>query len=322
MIKFRYIRHGATVTGGTRHERILAHALVRGLYQKNLLGKAEEVNYPYNVRNSKHFALQRLVLHYSRAHVLLVPVRLAVSALLGASINQKIIVVLHNWDPNSVSSQIYSPLLVRMLRLRSKRAAIVAVSPYYYNVYKEMFPNNQVFHYPNLFDTAQYLKQHSSRKRQQVVLGQLNKKNSDVVYSLATAFRQEGINPIMFSLREVPESAQHPAVTYKHVPFEVYQHIVAESIVSLALPAVKEGWSRMAHESLLLGTPVVGYATGGQADLLREAKAVIVDEEKDVIPAVYQAAQAGYNPTPAFIEKYDIAQADTYATPILEWITS
>jgi hypothetical protein len=54
---------------------------------------------------------------------------------------------------------------------------------------------------------------------------------------------------------------------------------MAASEYTLAMPFIKEGWNRIAHESLLLGTQVIGFNQGGLGDLLRGANAFALGEE-------------------------------------------
>jgi glycosyltransferase involved in cell wall biosynthesis len=64
-----------------------------------------------------------------------------------------------------------------------------------------------------------------------------------------------------------------------------YLCLLKASDVVVSMPIIEEGWSRVAHESMLCRTPVIGTGTGGMKELLEGGKQIICNDFQN-IPAV------------------------------------
>lgn len=64
----------------------------------------------------------------------------------------------------------------------------------------------------------------------------------------------------------------------------------AEAVVTMS--RFKEGWNRVAHEAMLVGTPVVGSGTGGMGELLRGGGQVICEDPAQIADAVRGAIRS------------------------------
>lgn len=60
--------------------------------------------------------------------------------------------------------------------------------------------------------------------------------------------------------------------------FEGYCSLLFAASVTVTMPRFSEGWSRIAHESLLCGTPVIGNGKGGMKELLKSTNQYIITE--------------------------------------------
>jgi glycosyltransferase involved in cell wall biosynthesis len=83
-------------------------------------------------------------------------------------------------------------------------------------------------------------------------------------WAAAEALRSEPYRLVVSGEGTPPPGALH--VRPSHGDFPVF---LAAMDVTVTIPSFEEGWSRVAHESLLAGTPVVGTDTGGLGELLR-----------------------------------------------------
>ena len=63
-----------------------------------------------------------------------------------------------------------------------------------------------------------------------------------------------------------------------NLDFKDYCSLLHAASVTVTLPQFDEGWSRIAHESLICGTPVIGSARGGLGELLRATHQLIMKE--------------------------------------------
>jgi glycosyltransferase involved in cell wall biosynthesis len=61
--------------------------------------------------------------------------------------------------------------------------------------------------------------------------------------------------------------------------FEDYCSLLHASRVTLLLPRFSEGWSRIAHESLICGAPVIGNGSGGMGELLEKTHQYVMNED-------------------------------------------
>lgn len=59
------------------------------------------------------------------------------------------------------------------------------------------------------------------------------------------------------------------------IPYKEYLKLLKASDIVLAMSKFKEGWCRIAHEAMLLKTPVIGSGKGGMGELLEEGGQII-----------------------------------------------
>lgn len=62
--------------------------------------------------------------------------------------------------------------------------------------------------------------------------------------------------------------------------FNAYSSLLHFCTLTLLLPRFSEGWSRIAHESLICGSPVIGNGKGGMRELLEKTNQIIMDENE------------------------------------------
>lgn len=62
--------------------------------------------------------------------------------------------------------------------------------------------------------------------------------------------------------------------------FNAYTSLLHFCTLTLLLPRFSEGWSRIAHESLICGSPVIGNGKGGMRELLEKTNQIIIDENQ------------------------------------------
>lgn len=59
------------------------------------------------------------------------------------------------------------------------------------------------------------------------------------------------------------------------LPYEDYLRLLAAATLSINLSKIPEGWSRVTHESMLMGTPVIGSGVAGMRELLEDGQQII-----------------------------------------------
>jgi hypothetical protein len=188
---------------------------------------------------------------------------------------------------------------------------VIAVANFWVDYFsKKITHTNQVHLFPNLFDTPFYAQFRAKEKKKRIHLGQYLWKNDPAIFALAARLNNAGYD-CYFSTNDRAAAAR--TGTYAVVWFEKFDNYLrhmAESEYTLALTNVNEGWNRVAHESILVGTTVVGYDRGGLGELLKLSGSVIVKDAEEAFNAITGNAHPAVRPE--FITSFDAARADHF----------
>jgi hypothetical protein len=322
-IRIRYLRHGITKTGGARHEEILLHSIQDELQNLGFEFKADTLIAGSIFKGLANLKLIAWGLRKSSADINIVVGRLALSSLIrNLFSNRKTLIVLHNFDKKDGKGFLlkkYYALLFAVLKKASKsKVAIITVSPFFQNYFSQKFPNLNVFHFPNLFEAHKYKIQTSRRNNRKILLGQYSSKMDNSVYRLAHQLKKQGYNNFFCTLRP-EEAAEFENYSVKSLTYDEYLFEMATAYCSLSLSRVLEGWPRMVHESILVGTPVIGYDKGGLGDLLRESNSYIVKNHNEALNLLITGS-IEYKTSIHFINKYDISTTAQWLLPIINYI--
>lgn len=283
-MRINYISQGAHKTGGYRHEINLFQSAVSHFsktqkVESNVFRAEKSFN-----SFIQHIQLLVWAFFKSNANLNICTVRTALPALLRNGFNQKEIwVVLHNYDENddkSKSLSIYYQYLFRILKnSKSNRIKVIAVSPYWVKYFVEIHQLKNVHYFPNLFDTKLYSEFIKNEKYPWIHLGQFSSKNDPQIRTLAKSLSADGyycffstLDPLLAS----PHNGAYDIIYFND--FKDYLEHVSHCCCTLALSKINEGWNRVAHESILLGTPVIGYNKAGLGDLLKLSNSVMVND--------------------------------------------
>ena len=319
-MQIRYISYGTAKTGGYRHEKCLLDSCLAFLainhpIEAKLIRKNQLFESP-----SAHVYLMLWAFFQSTGDINIVTARTGVSGILRNLLNQKQVwVVLHNFDQNdnkSFSLKCYYKLLFYLLkRQKSARIKTVVVASFWKQYFQKEIGLRNVHIFPNLFDTQAYEKYQSKHKNNWVHLGQLSSKNDQGINKLAEKLTSEGYYCYFSTLNPDEASRKNPFFDILYFEqFSDYLEHVSRSLCTLALSRINEGWNRVAHESMLLGTPVIGYNAGGLGDLLKESKSIIVNSVDEAYTCIAQ--NLFVQPNHAFTEKYDLSHFAKYAIQI------
>lgn len=267
----------------------------------------------------QHFKLQWWSFSRAIYAINIVTVRCALSAIVRNMFNdKKVLIVLHNHhagDHNGVVLGSYHRLLFWLLQtLPFKNVAIVAVAPFWVKYFKEKAHNNiPVFLFPNLFNVAAYESYKGVSKKKQIHLGQFSLKNDQRVFALSAMLKKEGYQCYFSTLVE-QEQGVFDDYEVRYGSFENYLTEMASSLFTVAYTAVNEGWNRVAHESLLVGTPVVGVDKAGLGDLLKESGSCVAETAHDFLNTILKQQQS--TPQTDFLKKYDECTSQEWVRPI------
>ena len=198
----------------------------------------------------------------------------------------KRVIIFHHFDENENNKpKKYNYLFNRFIK-NAENATVVVVSKYWYNFLKEKGVKDVQLIYnsfknelykPTLNKTDFYLK-YNLENKPIIYIGKNSKSKTLNAYQtiqllnskyniITTGINKEFEGPINLNLN-----------------FSDYVDLLHYSSCTLLLTDFKEGWSRIAHESLLCGTPVIGNGSGGMHELLKETNQLIVNpSDKNII---------------------------------------
>jgi len=315
-MQINYISYGVVKTGGYRHEKCLFDALCeyksRNTEVKGQLIRRErlfETLFGY-------IDLMLWSFLKSNADINIVTARTGLSAILRNLFTKKEVwIVLHNYDENdgkSVRMRTYFKCLFSTLRrLQNKRFKIIVVAPFWAEYFKTKQCLKYTYLFPNLFDVKSYESYRKVKKERLVFFGQWSTKNDFSILQLANRLSQKKYH-CYFATLDISQVKSYDG-NFEIVYFPThasYLENMSKAHCTLALTSINEGWNRIAHESLLVNTPVIGFKRGGLGDLLKESNSVIVNS----IEEAYNCIEGGVwvLPDQDFFERYDLSNTSNY----------
>jgi glycosyltransferase involved in cell wall biosynthesis len=96
------------------------------------------------------------------------------------------------------------------------------------------------------------------------------KKGADLCYA---ALKDSSYTLVTSGVRDLEIPVRH-----LDLPFRDYLCLLSASDAVLTMSRFQEGWNRVAHEAMLLGTPVVGSGLGGMRELLEGGGQLICED--------------------------------------------
>ncbi len=322
-MKFNYLSHGKYITGGFLHEKFYAESLLTFLRS---LGYKIEFK---QIREHKffdnwfaHLQLLFFGLKHSNADINLLVSRFALPALIKAIFtNNKYILVFHYEDERDKSSFVlkyYFKLFFVLLNLcKPQNLAILVVAPFWQNYFKNKVKDCPVIYFPNLFNLKEYNSIKVAKQAKQIHLGQWSWKNDNKVFELANRLTELGYN-CYFSTNNTSEKGRFDTYEIIAENRESYLNRMAGSTYTIAFTSINEGWNRVAHESILLGTNVIGFNLGGLGDLLKESNSFIVEDIEQALQII--KSEKTHVIPDSFIKKYSDINAGQYLESSIQFV--
>lgn len=324
-IKTRYLSNGPHSTGGFFHESFWF-----GKINDFLVSIGYQVSPEIHRPDSYHKGFFRILTWFwnvfKRANVQLVltPARCALPALVRSFFSPvNVWVVFHSFNTQKLKSNRllswYYTLLFACLK-KSKNAKLVCVAPYWQNYFNENcnIPLHKIVYLPNLFDPSDYTAFHIIPKERSIHLGMWSPKLHKIVFEIAGRLAHNGYVCFFTSNQDL---VSFGAYGY-HIAFcetaADYKNAVAKARFTLAFSAIPEGWGRVAHESCLLQTPIIGNDNTGQSDLITQANGFFANSVAEVLHIV--ASNSPYVPPLQFVDYYHVNKAFDFLKPHLNSI--
>jgi glycosyltransferase involved in cell wall biosynthesis len=322
-VKTLYISDGPSNTGGFFHEQFWFEKTNQWLRDVHHLEVQSESIRP-DTYHSGFFNIVSwwwLVFTHAKKDWILTPVRCALPVLWRALFSSNSVgVVIHSMNHDKISSkkwlQWYYVVVFFLLR-RKRNSYIVAVAPYWkdYLVKVSGLPSERVVYLPNLFDPADYTPYVCALKKERsICLGMWSTKVHKMLFELAARLAHNGYVCFFTSPQDLVSFGAY-GYHIAYCPDEVsFREKVAQASFTLAYSQTPEGWSRVAHESFLLGTPVIGHDNAGLGDLIRAANGFLADNVMEVMELV--GDKPGWKPSTRFEQTYHVSRAFHYLESI------
>lgn len=237
---------------------------------------------------------------------------------------KKIILVLHNYDPEDKKPRLYYWLLNSFLRMAARktgRIAVVVVADYWKGFLQEKFSlSENVFRYPNLFEEEKYrfFADIATKNNKLIHLGQYSEKIDRKAYLLLIyRLEKDGYNCYFSSPHDVGKT-DFP-VTVFHTR-EAYLKQMALSSFTVILNSVKEGWNRLAHESFLCGTQVIASGGGGLIELVKQAGGFVVQGPEEAAAVIIHAENLNKPVNLDSLKDFHHSRSQQWFEPIGGWL--
>jgi glycosyltransferase involved in cell wall biosynthesis len=131
-------------------------------------------------------------------------------------------------------------------------------------------------------DVADFRRRHGLDAARIVYIGNpQRKKGADLAH---TALKNAGYALVTSGVGDLELPVRH-----LDLPFRDYVCLLRSAEVVVTMSRFQEGWNRVAHEAMLVGTPVVGSGRGGMGELLRGGGQLICDDPAHIAEAVERA---------------------------------
>lgn len=269
--------------------------------------------------------LWKYVFAHSNASLVITVQRMAVPAILKSLFTRnKVLVVFHHYDKREKLSLFYhlnAWLLFKLLSAAPAHVRVVVVAGFWSDfLIARGVPSSAILHFPNLFDTGKYqLHNHTQKNDKQICFGQYSAKQHASAFELIEKLNEQGYE-CFFTAPYESKTGVKKEVKVLHLTFDEYLEKLASSSYVVCLGAFNEGWNRVAHESLLCGSNVIGYESGGLTDLLRQSGQFLVADTNEAYEVITQNKKREINS--GFLKQYDLSQISYYAKPIISFCIS
>lgn len=308
-MEIRHLSHGSIETGGYRNELFFAQTLQHFIHNSTLKVFRQRRNFS----GLNHLALQWWGFKNGNAEHTVVVVRLAMVVLLRNIFTKNhIYIALHNYDENDNKPTLLALnyfLLFNFIKLFNQRV-VVFTGALFFQKLLEQKTRRKVYLFPNFFNTEMLAGFKKPFKEKQIHLGQWSDKNSPALFILAQKLTTLGYHCYFSTLNEILVKVEENYEIVFFSSYEGYLKQMAESQYTIAFPAVKEGWNRVAHESILVGTTLLGLNKGGLGELLKESNMVTVNGVDQALEIIVSAKHP--TPSESFLRRYDIANAPSF----------
>lgn len=322
-IRICYLSSGKHPTGGFYYEEFFTKELKKWHSENGLLASSKSKRLWRFFHGWQNIALIYWAFKQARVEVNIVTGRLALSSIFRNIFAKRItLVILHNYDeryfPSNFLKTYFRFFFVFVKLFKVKRLAIVTGAPFWVDYFQTRINHSiPVYFFPNLFDVEFYKTFVIPKAAKRICLGQFSNKNDPAIFTLAAMLTQQGYE-CYFATLNPSETSQMENFNVICEPSNLYLKRLSSCLYSVAFTQINEGWNRMAHESILLNTPVIGFAKAGLGDLISESNSYAVTNVDEAFEIIISNKTKQLNQE--FALHYDKSKASHFIDPIGKYV--
>ncbi|MCC6683431.1 MAG: glycosyltransferase [Bacteroidia bacterium] len=319
-----HISSGVAETGGYRQEQSLLKALSNFYNSKGWTVTSQTKRAHRFYKGRAHLKLLWHGFVRSNADVNIVIWRMALPAIFRNLFipTHKILIPVHHYDEREITGftgRIYFKILLWILsNVKFSNVALVSLSSSWNEYFSRLLKGkNPAFLYPTLLSIHNYAQYRVSQKMNRIYLGQFSSKQHQDIFAVAKKLTDAGFQ-CYFSTLDKKKEGKFDSYEVKYMSHGEYLEWMAQSKYTICFTGIDEGWNRVAHESILVGTYVIANNAGGLGDLVRESGSLMAGSADEIIRFVLTNKEPELNES--FIERYDEKNTSVWLKPITDFL--
>jgi glycosyltransferase involved in cell wall biosynthesis len=310
MINFWFRKDKHHITGGDIYNRMVFDVLKKRGFK---LSAKKGYFQCYQGRGSTYIdPLYTFLLTGSKAgDIDLMDSRVALSC--SARHRGKRIIILFHYDLNETRKRRKQRFFFRRFLKNARDAKIIAIAECWKTFLEAYGLNNidivycayDVDAYRPYLSKADFLKKYNLPDKPIIYLGKNSISKTLTAYHIVKALETK------YLLITTGPGREFKGPVHLDLNFAEYSSLLHFSAVTLLLPRFAEGWSRIAHESIICGTPVIGNGYGGMQELLLKTNQPILTESEPepilhLIGDIISAAKRVDEKDSLYAKKFDL----------------
>jgi glycosyltransferase involved in cell wall biosynthesis len=202
---------------------------------------------------------------------------------------KKRVLIFHHFDESEFENLFWYKYLNKSFFSSLKNFdCIVVVADYWKKFLEQYVTSEKLVIIQNSFDVEEIEKNKLAFDRESF-LKKYNIPSDKIIVYAGNALKIKGFEKVIKLLPRnrffvITSGNKDVDIDHLHLnlSFKEYIHLLCASDITVLLSGFKEGWNRIAHESILCGTPVIGTNVGGMGELLKNTNQVIYKEGDDL----------------------------------------
>lgn len=194
----------------------------------------------------------------------------------------KRVVIMFHFDPDETGKKRKHQFFFNRFMRNAKDAKIIVIAQYWkdylqdlgFNDIEVIYCSYDVERYKQYISKEDFLEKYGLPDKPIIYLGKNSKPKTWKAYNIVKPLEKDYLIVTTGHMRDFD------GPLHLDLNFEEYASLLHFCDVTLLLPRFSEGWSRIAHESLICGSPVIGNGKGGMRELLEKTNQPILDENE------------------------------------------